>query len=77
MERRELSDVITEVAEYMEGRVKEGVDRLALAAELVNNKWDMSGAVGKDIGIEIPSHYTLTGNPITAEFDGPEVDPAA
>ena len=56
--------VVAEVAAYLDGLLRPGLDPITVAQALVRGAQHM----GDSLRIEIPSRYSASGNPIPAKF---------
>lgn len=65
------NEVIAEVAAWAAGQIKSDIDATNLATQLVDEK-DVHP--GDDLNLEIPSRYTLSGNPAAGTFEAPAAE---
>lgn len=63
------NEAITEVADHIAPFIKPGLDARSIAAELIDEK---DAAPGQEITVEVPSKYTIDGNPLLSTTEKPE-----
>jgi len=65
-----FSDVADDVTEYLADKIKPHLNAAAIAQTYVLMAEPRNG----EISFEIPSRYTISGNPLPCLFDAPEID---
>lgn len=63
------NEAITEVANHIAPFIKADLDARSIAAELIDNK---DAEPGKEITVEVPGRYTVSGAPLTSTTEKPE-----